>query len=142
METVLEVVENLEPTEDVSALEELKLEDTAETVEVTTDQLLQIRLMLVQAYNYEGTATVASSQNAIDMLVKASTEADPQRAMLMQSIGSLSAVVAQQETIVSNLSSQVQFCKETIAVLLLALEQIAPLTVEEPQPEPAQETAE
>jgi len=142
METVLEVAANLEAVEGQESLEELKLEDTAETVEVTVDQLLQIRLLLAQAYNYEGSATVASSQSAIDMLTKASAETDPQRAMLMQSIGSLSAVVSQQETIVSNLNSQVQFCKETIGVLLLMLEQIAPLTLEEPQSEHSEETAE
>jgi hypothetical protein len=137
-----ETLELVEVAESQDTLEELKLEDTAETILVTTDQLLQIRLLLAQAYNYEGSATVASSQSAIDMLTQASTETDPQRAMLMQSIGSLSAVVSQQETIVSNLNSQVQFCKETMGILLLMLEQIAPLTSEEPQPEPSEESAE
>jgi hypothetical protein len=133
------MTENLEQIESVE-VQELK------TIAVDADQFIQIRLLLAQAYNYEGAATVSNSQNAIDALTKASAETDPQRAMLMQSVGSLSAVIAQQETINSNLLSQVQFCKETIAILLLMLEEISPLNTEnaeaelEPIEEPKQET--
>jgi hypothetical protein len=149
------MTENLEQIEALKEREITMEEVTA--VQLTVDQITEMRLLSLQAYYYEGKGEIADPADAIEMLNLSKNETDSKSAMLYQSLGSALSIVAQQRTVNSSLSNKVQFCQETFGLLLLMLEQISPLAgnpaeieqaetepeaISEPQPETELATAE